>query len=97
MLQPAKVKVQSNTKIMNVTKNNFNEAAAEIERLLPSVDFVAIDEEMTGISLPGLEEKIADLPSARFAKMRKGFAVLKLGLGPKMIELIDPFPTPTPS
>ncbi|CAK8992858.1 Poly(A)-specific ribonuclease PARN (Deadenylating nuclease) (Deadenylation nuclease) (Polyadenylate-specific ribonuclease) (parn-A) [Durusdinium trenchii] len=68
---------------MNVTKNNFNEAAAEIERLLPSVDFVAIDEEMTGISLPGLEEKIADLPSARFAKMRKvasNFNIIQFGV-----------------
>eukprot|EP00438_Fugacium_kawagutii_P009034 Skav202969 [mRNA] locus=scaffold2274:415691:421547:- [translate_table: standard] len=56
---------------MNVTKKNFDEAAGEIERLLPSVDFVAIDEEMTGIALPGCEELVADLPAVRYGKMRK--------------------------
>lgn len=55
---------------MNVTKKNFEEAADEIERLLPSVEFVAIDEEMTGISLPGFEEQIADSPAQRYGKMR---------------------------
>lgn len=56
---------------MNVTKKNFDEIADEIERLLPSAEFVAIDEEMTGISLPGCEEQVADLPAARYGKMRK--------------------------
>ena len=65
---------------MNVTKKNFNEAADEIEKLLPSVDFVAIDEEMTGISLPGVEEKLADLPSERYDKMR--MAPLETGKWP---------------
>ncbi len=55
---------------MNVTKKHFEEAADEIERLLPSVEFVAIDEEMTGISLPGFEEQIADSPAQRYGKMR---------------------------
>lgn len=55
---------------MNVTKKNFDEIADEIERLLPSAEFVAI-EEMTGISLPGCEEQVADLPAARYRKMRK--------------------------
>ena len=56
---------------MNVTKKNFEDAANEIEKLLPSVDFVAIDEEMTGIALPGSEEKVIDLPAVRYEKMRK--------------------------
>ena len=56
---------------MNVTKSNFLEVATEIERLLPDVDFVAIDEEMTGISLPGLQEFVGDAPSTRYAKMRQ--------------------------
>ena len=34
------------------------------------VEFVAIDEEMTAISLPGFEEQIADSPAERYGKMR---------------------------
>lgn len=56
---------------MNVTKANFAEAAAELERLLPSAAFVAIDEEMTGITLPGQPERIEDVPASRYPKMRK--------------------------
>ena len=36
---------------MNVTADNFDAAATELERLLPSCAFYAIDEEMTGIML----------------------------------------------
>lgn len=56
---------------MNVTKENFADAASEIESLLPSAAFVAIDEEMTGISIPGQQERIEDSPARRYAKMRQ--------------------------
>ena len=35
------------------------------QALLPSVDFVAIDEEMTGIGLPGVQEAVGDLTDRR--------------------------------
>lgn len=56
---------------MEVTKENFAEVAAEIEGLLPTAAFVAIDEEMTGISVPGQQERYEDLPQERYAKIRK--------------------------
>lgn len=55
---------------MNVTKENLGEVAAEIEALLPTVSFVAIDEEMTGISVEGQKEQIQDWPARRYSKMR---------------------------
>ena len=53
---------------MNVTKQNFETVAAEIEQLLPSAAFVAIDEEMTGI---GMDETKADTPAKRYLEMRQ--------------------------
>ena len=68
---------------MNVTKSNFLQVATEIEALLPSVEFVAIDEEMTGISMPGLQEFVGDAPNARYAKMRQvasNYNVIQFGV-----------------
>jgi len=68
---------------MNVTKSNFLDATAEIERLLPTVEFVAIDEEMTGIFLPGLQEFVGDAPSARYSKMRQvasNYSIIQFGV-----------------
>lgn len=68
---------------MNVTKENLAEAAAQIEALLPSAAFVAIDEEMTGITLQGQAEQIQDLPSRRYSKMRNvasRYNIIQFGL-----------------
>ena len=40
---------------MEVTKENFADAAARLEELLPSASFVAFDEEMTGIQLNAIK------------------------------------------
>jgi hypothetical protein len=56
---------------MNVTNENFTEVAEEIEALLPTAAFVAFDEEMTGISIPGLDNRMEDTPAKRYAKMRQ--------------------------
>ena len=68
---------------MNVTKSNFPDVAAEIERLLPTAEFVAIDEEMTGIFLPGLQDFVGDAPSTRYSKMRQvasNYSVIQFGV-----------------
>ena len=46
---------------MNVTKGNFDDVVEQFESHLPSAAFVAVDAEMTGISLPGLPEKLSDV------------------------------------
>mmetsp|Transcript_49885 Transcript_49885/g.154111 ORF Transcript_49885/g.154111 Transcript_49885/m.154111 type:complete len:118 (-) Transcript_49885:4-357(-) len=68
---------------MDVTRENLAEAAAQIEALLPSASFVAIDEEMTGISVQGQSEVIQDLPAHRYAKMRNvasRYHIIQFGL-----------------
>ncbi|CAJ1387271.1 unnamed protein product [Effrenium voratum] len=68
---------------MDVTRQNFDEVAREIEALLPSVDFVAIDEEMTGIGLPGVQEAVGDTPAERYSKMRtvaSWFNIIQFGV-----------------
>ena len=55
---------------MNVTKANFIEAVEEIEALLPSASFVAIDEEMTGISVAGHVDRLEDTPAKRYLRLR---------------------------
>ena len=53
---------------MHVTKRNFDEVATSIETLLPTAAFVAIDEEMTGISLD--EQSMLDFPGSSVAGKR---------------------------
>mmetsp|Transcript_12693 Transcript_12693/g.35933 ORF Transcript_12693/g.35933 Transcript_12693/m.35933 type:complete len:557 (+) Transcript_12693:93-1763(+) len=68
---------------MNVTKANFAEAATEIEELLPSALFVAIDEEMTGITLPDQAELMDDVPATRYAKLRNvatRYSIIQFGV-----------------
>ena len=55
---------------MNVTKANFDEVADKIESLLPTAAFVAIDEEMTGISMEN-HYYMGDTPAKRYEKMRE--------------------------
>ena len=45
---------------MEVTRDNFEVAAEQLEALLPTASFVAIDEEMTGIQMPGSSPSIGD-------------------------------------
>jgi len=57
---------------MNVTAENFEAAAAELESLLPSCAFYAIDEEMTGIMLnKETTPSVGDSCEVRYAKMRR--------------------------
>jgi len=68
---------------MNVTKSNFEDVAAEIEVLLPGAAFVAIDEEMTGISIAGQQERVEDVPARRYSKMREvamRYNIIQFGL-----------------
>lgn len=68
---------------MNVTKENFAEVAEQIEKLLPTAAFVAIDEEMTGISLPNRPDKMDDVPAKRYVKMREvasTYAIIQFGI-----------------
>jgi len=69
---------------MNVTQANFSEAAKQFEALVQSASFIAIDEEMTGITLdvstaPGY----GDSMEARYHKMCKvtrEFALMQVGV-----------------
>ena len=56
---------------MEVTKGNLEEALAALENLLPQAEFVAFDEEMTGISVPGVNNLARDRPHERYLKMRE--------------------------
>lgn len=68
---------------MNVTKDNFKEAAEQIEALLPTAAFVAFDEELTGVSIAGQVDCIDDTPADRYSKMRNvasRYAIIQFGL-----------------
>ena len=69
---------------MNVTKANFDDVAAEIEALLPSATFVAIDEEMSGISFEDDKPyNVADVPAKRYDKMREvasWYSIIEFGM-----------------
>lgn len=58
---------------MDVTKENFAEVLPGLETALQDCEFVAIDFEMTGISLPGnggsSRSNYGDTPKERYAKM----------------------------
>ena len=68
---------------MEVTQTNFEAACAELVELLPTADFIAIDEEMTGIILSGQHHTQGDTPEARYRKMRMvamEFNVMQVGV-----------------
>lgn len=69
---------------MDVTAQNFEDVLKELQEVLPTARFVAIDEEMTGISLPGEKrEELADTPQKRYSKMRKvagHYSMIQFGL-----------------
>jgi len=56
---------------MEVTKENLDDALAMLAELLPTAEFVAMDEEMTGISIPGVTNQPRDRPLDRYLKMRE--------------------------
>ena len=69
---------------MNVTKANFDYVAAEIKALLPSAAFVAIDEEMSGISFEDHNPyNVSDVPAKRYDKMREvasWYSIIEFGM-----------------
>jgi len=70
---------------MNVTRANIDTATDEFTSLVSTASFIAMDLEMTGISLPGPETKehLMDTPSMRYVKMRQvasRFSVIQVGL-----------------
>eukprot|EP00736_Rhodelphis_marinus_P001285 Rmarinus@m.25845 len=67
---------------MNVTRDNFLDVCEEINALLPTCSFVAIDEEMTGIGNPR-EMTILDSLQSRYSKMREvasRFHIIQVGM-----------------
>lgn len=63
---------------MNVTKENFESVVVELENCIPTADFIAIDEEMTGIRIPGARETDTQLPFDRYQTMRKVATTYKI-------------------
>jgi len=71
---------------MDVTNENLAEAVEDLAKWLPRAEFVAFDEEMTGIDCPGLPElrlQQWDTPEQRYRKMAavaSRFAVIQFGI-----------------
>ena len=69
---------------MDVTRENFEAAATLLESLLPTCAFVAIDEEMTGITLDKASKPcLSDSPEARYKKMcrvAEEFMLMQVGI-----------------
>jgi len=73
--------------MVNVTKSNFLEQLRDLLIHLPTASFVSIDEEMTGISLPGSRNSRpnkVELPSERYTHLLKEvperYAILQVGV-----------------
>ena len=73
--------------MVNVTKANFLEQLSDLLLHLPTASFISIDEEMTGISLPGSRNSRpnkVELPSERYTRLLKGvperYAILQVGV-----------------
>ena len=69
---------------MDVTSENFAEAVARLEAVLPGCAFVAFDEEMTGIHLnASTVPAMCDTAEQRYAKMRRvasEFTLMQVGI-----------------
>ena len=69
---------------MDVTKENFEEAAAQFEELLKTCKFIAFDEEMTGIRLDRTTEpEWGDTVEQRYGKMKRvaeHYMLMQVGL-----------------
>lgn len=70
--------------MVNVTKANFVEQSNDLLRHLPTAAFVAIDEEMTGISIPGTGRPPKEqAPFQRYPVLKKvpeRYAIIQLGI-----------------
>jgi len=69
---------------MDVTVQNFEEVVTELQQVLPTAKFVAIDEEMTGVSFSGEKQvSIGDRPHQRYQRMRRvanHYSIIQFGL-----------------
>ena len=69
---------------MEVTRDNFEQVADEIKSLLPTAEFYAIDEEMTGIMLDkSTAPHMGDTVELRYEKMRRvtqEFNLMQVGI-----------------
>ena len=68
---------------MDVTKSNFLAVEREFGELLERSEFVALDAEMTGITLPDLKESCFDSPSKSYSTKRKvaeTYGLIQIGL-----------------
>jgi hypothetical protein len=70
--------------MVNVTKENFVEQSNDLLRHLPTAAFVAIDEEMTGISIPGTGRPPKEqAPFQRYPLLKQvpeRYAIIQLGI-----------------
>jgi poly(A)-specific ribonuclease len=73
--------------MVNVTKSNFLTQLADFLHHLPTSSYVAIDEEMTGISLPSSDDgrpNKVELPAERYARCLKAvperYSILQVGV-----------------
>jgi hypothetical protein len=73
--------------MVNVTKANFLDQLRDLLVHLPTASFISIDEEMTGISLPGSRNSRpnkVELPSERYTNLLKEvperYAILQVGV-----------------
>jgi len=73
--------------MVHVTKTNFLTQLSDFLHHLPNASFVAIDEEMTGINLPGGREQRPnkiELPGERYTRLLKGvperYSILQVGV-----------------
>jgi len=67
----------------DITRDSFEAAAAALEALLATAEFVAVDAEFTGIKLPGTVPQDHDSTQARYTKMRRvasEFSLVQLGI-----------------
>jgi poly(A)-specific ribonuclease len=85
---------------MDVTIENFNRSVELLEDLIPSCEFIAFDEEMTGISIKGVTSRMDDAIADRYKTMcevAQTYHIIQIGLClfHKINNSIDPNISPT--
>eukprot|EP01061_Rhynchopus_euleeides_P003065 TRINITY_DN12358_c0_g1_i1.p1 TRINITY_DN12358_c0_g1~~TRINITY_DN12358_c0_g1_i1.p1 ORF type:complete len:597 (+),score=222.31 TRINITY_DN12358_c0_g1_i1:52-1842(+) len=68
---------------MEVDATNFAEGLLQVQDALSECDFVAVDLEMTGISLPHTRINVGDLTESRYTKYRdivSAFGIMQVGI-----------------
>ena len=70
--------------ITDVTKENFVDQSNDLIQRISKAAWIAVDEEMTGISLPGTPRPSkADTPADRYSSLKKvseRYSIIQLGL-----------------